>query len=103
VPIYVTLAKFTPQGLTALGSLRERWPKAQEAIERGGGRILASYGLIGQYDAIVISEWPSEREFVQGMGAHSEFGLASTLTCEAIELQDFGELLSRGHQLIVEH
>lgn len=95
--VFVSLGHFTGHGreLLASGGFTVAWPKSVEAIERRGGRILASYGLLGEYDALVISEWPDERAFLQGVGGLFKHDIITMQTSLAIPLNDLGPYLSQ--------
>ena len=96
MPVFVTLGRFTPHGreMLAQGQFREQWPKSVAAIEQAGGRLLASYGLLGEYDALVITEWPDEKAYLRGIGGLSRHDVVATQSSVAIPMDQFGDVMS---------
>ncbi len=59
MPKYITLVNFTDQGIRNVSDLPQRWDEARTAIEAAGGTI-EFYLTMGQYDQVVITEFPSD-------------------------------------------
>ena len=58
MPIYITLMKFTSQGMTGIPAWRDRVEEAEQAIEARGGRLVDAYVTLGRYDVVEIFEEP---------------------------------------------
>ena len=56
---YVVLVNFTDQGIRNIRDLRQRWGNAHKRIEALGGTI-QFYLTMGQYDAVAITQLPSD-------------------------------------------
>jgi len=69
VPMYMTLAKYSPAALKAImesGSDREAM--ARKAIEAVGGKLLGFYGAFGQeFGMVMIVEAPGHAEYIGGI------------------------------------
>ena len=69
---YVTLMKFTDQGIKDVKNLPARVEKAIATWERMGGKMVAFYLTMGQYDIVTIGEAPNDEvaaAFALGLGA----------------------------------
>ena len=53
---YVTLWKYTKDGLVDMRKTPERYEVVKKIITDAGGKLLAIYGLIGEYDVITVME-----------------------------------------------
>jgi len=59
MPKYVTLVNFTDEGAKNVKQLAQRWDGARAAIEAAGGKV-EFYLTMGQYDQVVITEFPND-------------------------------------------
>ena len=59
MPHFVTLVRYTSQGITKIKESPSRLDAAKKAAEAVGGRVEAWYLTMGHYDAVLISEFPS--------------------------------------------
>ena len=89
---YVTLCKY--QG-PIKGGGPDRFKKVQEVLEKGGGKILHVWGLLGAYDLISIGDFPDNACAMECMAKVGNIINASTQTMPAMERDDFLQLLSR--------
>ena len=60
MPHYVTLVRYTHQGISNIKDSPARFDAAKKATEAEGGKVHAWYLTMGQYDAVVISEAPDD-------------------------------------------
>lgn len=58
--MYVTLYKFTAQGIRDLHGSPDRVNQAIQAAERAGIKVLSVLYTQGQYDLVTVSEAPSD-------------------------------------------
>lgn len=69
---YITLYRYTQQGIRAIKDSPNRVEQARRALEKAGAKLKAVYLTMGQYDLVAISEWPSEESaltFLLAQGA----------------------------------
>ena len=52
MPQFVTLVRFTQQGISKIKESPSRLDAAKKAAESAGGKMLAWYLTMGQYDAV---------------------------------------------------
>ena len=71
MPKYITLVNFTDEGIRNVKELSDRWDGARKAIEAAGGTV-EFYLTMGQYDQVVITEFPSDE-----VGAIAALSIAS--------------------------
>jgi uncharacterized protein with GYD domain len=60
MPTYVTLMKFTDQGIKGVKGTVDRTRQNRAAIEKAGGRMSSIYWTQGEYDLVAITDWPDE-------------------------------------------
>jgi uncharacterized protein with GYD domain len=60
MPIYVTLIKYTDQGLKTFENLPARLDDTRSYGEALGANLVAFYLTMGRYDAVVVSEAPDD-------------------------------------------
>jgi len=60
MPTYVSLLRYTQQGITDAKNGPARLDAAKEAFRRAGAEIKAFYLTMGQYDAVVILDAPDD-------------------------------------------
>jgi uncharacterized protein with GYD domain len=92
MPHFVTLVRYTPQGISKVKESPARLDAAKKAAEAAGGKILAWYLTMGQYDALFISEFSSDEacaRFTLSVGA---LGNVSTETLKAFPEAEFRKI-----------
>ncbi|MCK5576770.1 MAG: GYD domain-containing protein [Dehalococcoidales bacterium] len=92
---FVALGNLTEQGLKNLEALDIRHKKAVENAEKRGGKILASYALLGPYDFLVILEAPDATTAVHILTKEAEHGNVRYQTLEAFPMDEFAELVQK--------
>ena len=95
MPTYVTLYKWTEQGIKNVKGAPERMKAAIETAEAAGGKILGLYVTLGEYDLVAISEWPSDEAGMVMLLAQGALGNVRTTTLKAFTLAEFGEIVKK--------
>jgi uncharacterized protein with GYD domain len=80
VPIYITLMKFTSQGMTGIPAWRDRVEEGERAIEARGGRLVDAYVTLGRYDVVEIFEAPDDETAYQILIELGKHGQVTTET-----------------------
>ena len=62
---YVTLLRYTQQGIQNLSEAPTRLDAAKEGFRKMGAELKEYYATTGQYDAVVISEAPDDETFAK--------------------------------------
>ena len=60
MPTYISLLNFTQQGIEKIKESPARLDRARQAFQAMGAEVKAFYLVMGQYDAVVISEAPND-------------------------------------------
>jgi len=84
MPTYVMLGNLTHAAFDNLDSIDARDRKAQEIIESLGGKFIAIYYTLGQYDFVVIFAMPTKEMLVKCLTRVGKFGTVRTETMETI-------------------
>ncbi len=63
MPTYISLINYTEQGIKNIKESPQRLAAASKAVEAAGGKLLSFYWTLGQHDAVVISEAPSDEAY----------------------------------------
>jgi uncharacterized protein with GYD domain len=93
MPTYISLMKFTDQGIKDIKQAPERIEKAFKGLEAMGGKIISFYATMGEYDYVTIAEGPSDEvamTFLLGLGAG---GNVRTMTLKAFDRGEFVKLV----------
>ena len=61
VPVYISLMKWTSQGMGGLPAWRDRIEEGERAIHERGGKLLDAYVTLGRFDVVETSRPPTTR------------------------------------------
>ena len=95
MPTYVTLLKFTSEGLKSMADFGKAWEEGQKMAEQMGIRSIGAYGLLGRYDMMFIYEAPNEKAAASMPLSFAPGGTAQTETWTAIPMEEFAKLAAR--------
>ena len=88
MPIYITLMKFTSQGISGLPAWRDRVEEAERAIEERGGKLLDAYVTLGRYDVVELFEAPDDEVAYQILVELAKHGQVTTETLRAFTREE---------------
>ncbi len=91
---YITLIRYTQQGVQNMKESPSRLDKAKEAIKAAGGELKAYYLTMGQYDAMVISEAPSDEVYMTTILAIASAGAIKTETLRAFTEDEYRKIIA---------
>jgi uncharacterized protein with GYD domain len=89
---YVTLWKYTKDGLVDIKKTPERYKAVQEIVKSSGGELLQTCGLVGAYDVLTIMEMPDEKVLTSAIFKICSKGRVIPQTMTAIPIEEFLEL-----------
>jgi uncharacterized protein with GYD domain len=92
MPHFITLVRYTNQGITKIKESPSRLDAAKKAAEREGGTIHAWYLTMGRYDAVLISEFPSDEACAKFTLSAGALGNISTETLKAFPEADYRKI-----------
>jgi len=83
MPHFVSLVKYTQQGIAKIKDSPSRLDAAKKAAEGVGGKIHGWYLTMGRYDAVLISEFPSDEAAAKFVLSSTALGNITTETLKA--------------------
>ncbi len=95
MPLYVTLYKFTDQGIKNVKDSPKRLEAAIKASEKLGAKVLGAYYTLGEYDLVVVSEVGSEETGVAITLAQNAQGNVRSISLKAFTPEEFAAILQR--------
>jgi uncharacterized protein with GYD domain len=94
MPIYVSLVKFTDQGIS---TMKQQGVARSEVVQRNveslGGRLLNAYYCLGEYDVVAILEFPNNRAAMKAAVLNSSLGHIKITTMPAVSRGEWRDLL----------
>lgn len=95
MPTYITLYKLTKQGSQNIKDAPERIEKGIKAWEAIGGKMVAFYATMGEYDYVGIGEAPNDEVAMTFMLAQVSLGNVKTTTMKAFSTEAFAEMVKK--------
>ena len=95
MPHYVTLMRWTSQGVAGLPAWRERVEEGELIIEEAGGTLVGVYVTLGRYDVVEIFEAPDDEVAVEIVMRLQRFGAEHTETLRAFTRDEAEEIIRR--------
>jgi uncharacterized protein with GYD domain len=92
---YVILMNFTEQGVKTIKESPARVKAMYKAVEAAGGRILALYATMGQYDLVAIAEGPSDEVTLLQLLGLGMAGNVRTTTLKAFTMEEFAAIVGK--------
>jgi len=93
MPQYVTLVRYTQQGMSTIKESPARLYAAKKSAEAVGGKVLAWYLTMGQYDAVLISEFPTDETCATFTLSAGQLGNISTETMKAFPEPEYRKII----------
>ncbi len=96
MPHYVTLVRYTSQGIAKINESPARLDAARTAAKKAGGEIHSWYLTMGHYDAVFTSEFPDDATcatFALSIGAA---GNVTTETLKAFPEPEYRKIVGSG-------
>jgi uncharacterized protein with GYD domain len=91
---YITLLKYTEQGLKTIKESPSRLEKAKQLLKSLGGALKSFHLVQGRYDAIVISEAPNDEVVTKFALATGSLGNVRTETLRAFTEDEYRKIVS---------
>lgn len=92
---YVTLIKWTDQGIKDVKNTISRGQQGQRGAELVGGRVLGMYWTQGAYDVVLVSEFPDDETAAAYFLRASQEGTFHTETMRAFTVDDMQRIIQR--------
>lgn len=92
---FVTMAKFTAQGIGSFKDTVKRSEKATAAAESLGGQLKTILWLQGEYDVVLITEFPDDETQAAYSAGLAMQGSVTTTTMRAFTAQDVERIIQK--------
>ncbi|MGB3876713.1 GYD domain-containing protein [Shinella zoogloeoides] len=91
---YVSLMRLTQKGLDELTDSAKRRKVSEERVAALGGRSIAFYALLGNYDFMQVFEMPSNEAMMQYVLTARRDGHVEPLILPAFDTETYGQILN---------
>ena len=95
MPTYVTLFKWTDQGVKNIKGAPARFQAAKKLTESMGGKFLGLYVTMGEYDVVALTEGPNDEMASAIALSIASKGNAQTTTMRAFTESEFSEIVKK--------
>jgi uncharacterized protein with GYD domain len=95
VPHYVSLMRFTTQGMAGLPGWRERVEEGERIIEDAGGTLIGVYVTLGRYDVVEIFDAPTDDIAIEILMKLQRYGGEHTETLRAFTRDEAADIVKR--------
>jgi uncharacterized protein with GYD domain len=92
---YISLMRWTTQGLAGLPGWRERVEEGSRTIEEAGGTLVGVYVTLGRYDVVEIFEAPDDEIAVEILMKLQRYGAEHTETLRAFTREEAEGIVRR--------
>ena len=94
MPHYVSLLRYTQQGAAKIKESPARLDAARKAAEAAKGKIHTWYLTIGEYDAVLVSEFPDDESAARFLLSTGALGNVTTQTLKAFTEAEYRKIVS---------
>jgi len=94
MPSYVTLVKWTDQGIKNVKDSPKRLEAFEAAVKAAGGTLKDFYLVMGEYDLVVVTEAPSDETVTRLALSVAMQGNVRTTTMRAYNRQEYQKIIA---------
>ena len=94
MPTYVTLLKWTDQGIRNIKESPRRLEAARETMREAGGNLRDFYMVMGEYDLVIVGEAPDDETYARIMLSIASRGSVSTTTLKAFSEEEYRRIIA---------
>jgi uncharacterized protein with GYD domain len=95
MPTYLSLIHWTEQGIKNFKDTTQRAADFSKLVERAGGRVRELLWTTGEYDLVVVADFPDDETGVASMLQVSSLGSIRTNTLRAFNADEMAEIIRR--------
>ena len=92
--LYISLVKFTQQGLATIEGSPDRLETAKEQLKDMGGEIKAFYLTMGRYDAVAIVEAPDDETMAKFSLRSAQIGNVRSEILRAFDEESYRKIIA---------
>jgi len=89
MPTYIALMKLTEQGIKDIKTFPQRLEAAKKGMAAVGGKMVAFYSVLGEYDYVAVTEFPSDEVGMGFLLTLGGLGNVRTTTLKAFTEKEF--------------
>ena len=93
MPTYVTLAKWTDEGIRNVKDSPKRRQAFEDRIITMGGKVKEAYLVMGEYDLVVVTEVPNDETAAKMSLGTAMQGNVRTVTMRAFAREDMDKII----------
>jgi len=93
--VFISHVTLTQQGIQEIKDVPSRIEETRKLWEESGGKLLAWYVVLGDYDYLAITEAPNEKVMAEIAIKASRRGRTQFRTFAAIPIEEFAEIAQR--------
>lgn len=94
MPTYVSLLRFTDQGIRNIKDSPNRLDSAKKAFQAAGGELKQFFLLMGRFDALLVAEAPNDETIGKLALALGALGNVKTETLRAFTEAEYRKLIA---------
>lgn len=94
MPTYVTLVKWTEQGIRGVKDAPKRVEAFEAAVKANGGALKDFYLVLGEYDLVAVTEAPNDETVAKLALATGMQGNVRTTTMRAFNRSEFVKIIA---------
>ena len=94
MPTYISLLKWTDQGMRAIKDSPERVDAAKRAFSAAGGRMTDFYLVLGDYDVVNVGEFPNDEAYLTTLLEVASRGAVRTTTLKAFTEDEYRKIIA---------
>ena len=91
---FITLARYTPQGIAKIKDSPNRLEAYRKAVQGAGGSLKSFYLTLGRYDIVVTTEAPDDAAVARLTLATGSQGNITTETLRAFTEDEFRKIVA---------
>jgi uncharacterized protein with GYD domain len=95
MPTYVSLIHWTEQGIKNYKDTMKRLEDFTKLTESKGGRVRETLYTVGEYDIVVVTEFPDDETATAALLQVGSLGNVRTNTMRAFTAEEMGGIISR--------
>ena len=95
MPHYISLMRWTSQGVAGLPAWRERVEDGERTITEAGGKLVGVYVTLGRYDVVEIFEAPDDETAAEIILKLQQHGAEHTETLRAFTRDEAEEIIRK--------
>ena len=95
MPHYISLMRWTSQGIAGLPGWRERVEEGERLIEEAGGSLVGVYVTLGRFDVVEVFLAPDDETAAEIVMKLQRFGAEHTETLRAFTREEADAIVRR--------